>query len=108
MNYVKTYEGFFRKFKDLLITSYDIGDYVILKPELIPSGLALGSKNGITNKSKLHVRIIEINKLGTKHYKGEFYNNVTILFSNADVLRKMTEDEIEKYELKKTAKKYNL
>lgn len=115
MNYVKTYEGFF--------TSYNVGDYVVLKTEII------GIRISIPDDSKLQVKIIEIDKLDKftqkfsiirkitelipprgklKPYKGEFYNDVTIRFANTDVLRKMTKDEIEEYELKRTSKKYNL
>jgi len=78
---------------------YDVGDYVLLKENYF---------KGIYKTIYIFSKIIEIKKIDSVPYLVEFADGETFWVSNSIITRKMTNDEIKKYELEKSTNKYNI
>ena len=111
MKFLKTYEETINN----IIYKYDEGDYVLLNKEEM-------DKNTIEDNVSPHdleffdVKIIKIrttDENGNIHnylypYIIETYNNVKCSVKESEIIRKLTDDEIKEYNLKKQIFKYNI
>lgn len=98
MKYIKLFENL----------EYKVGDYVKIK--MIPDYSMY--KFNFTDADGLFTKIIEVNrredKMRETDYKFEFPDGKFVYGYVHLIRRKMTKKEIEEYELRKEANKYNL
>jgi hypothetical protein len=99
MKYIKTYESKEEEWYNDLIKSQELklGDYVVIKH--------IAYKKNTTED---FCKITSLPTFNNSTYYGEKIDGISTLFFRDDIIRKMNKNEIEQFEMKKDANKYNL
>ena len=110
MKYLKTFE---ESIICGITYKYDVGDYVLLNKEEMDKN-DLEDNNQPHNLQDNKAKIIEIRIKDDDDqpypfpYSVETYDNKICAIKDTEIIRKLTDDEIEKYKIKKLSKKYNI
>ena len=93
------------KFEEYRYYTYHIGDYILLDLEEM-----LDFDGGVNDSSEYDSfgLIVEIENDDDMPYLINFYNSEEVFVREDEIIRKLTSEEIEEFELKKIAHIYNV
>ena len=103
MKYIKTYE------ENKKFPKYNIGNYVLLSIKKInKNNIQYGNNDPISIPDDSLAQIIGININDDYPYTSKFYNDREFDLKPNEIIRLLIPEEIEEFEMKKAANKYNL
>jgi len=103
MKYIKTYE------ENKKYPKYNVGDYVLLSIKKIDkNNIKYGNDDPISIPDDSLAQIVGIDFNVDYPYTSKFYNNREFDLKPNEIIRLLTPEEIEEFEMKKEANKYNL
>ena len=121
MKYIKLFEKYMKyKNGDYVFEDeyYVVGDYFRITPDWAnPRVVSIHSPNIPTINQGYNARLIkirtELENIKAEKYVFDIYDHITDTFttdrvSYLDIKRRLTKEEVEEFELKKLANKYNL